>query len=133
MWDEQPITGDELLSVGRVDVSEVCACDVCMLTNTAHGRVVFCFLQESQPQTSPLRSMLDMYVVMQVVARNRSGVYLVVPLRGPERNDKRGSITVSVRSKYVAPLYVSAGCNGPFVVHPLSSTSMHNCAHATFD
>ena len=43
-----------------------------------------------------------LYVAMQVVARNRSGVYLVVPLRGPERNDKRGSITVSVRSKYVA-------------------------------
>ncbi len=128
MWDEQPITGDELLSVGRVDVSEVCACDVCMLTNTAHARAVFCFLQQSQPQTLPLRNVL----FMQVVARNRSGVYLVVPLRGPERNDKRGSITVSVRSKYVAPLYVSAGCNGPFAVHPLSSTSMHNCAHATF-
>ncbi len=35
------------------------------------------------------------------MARNRSGVCLVVPLRGPERNDKRGTITISVRSKCV--------------------------------
>jgi hypothetical protein len=36
--------------------------------------------------------------VTPVVTRNRSGVYLVVPLRG-SHGDKRGTVTISVRSR----------------------------------
>ena len=67
VWDHQGVAGDEQLSVGRVDVTEV-------------------------------------------IGRKRADVYLVVQLRGKESGDKRGTLTISIRSRCVCMCMRACGC-----------------------